>query len=78
MNTSVREDVAMIFASQLYSSIGFGFSLEKSFNQAMARLKVEGIEDEECNIPELFVKDGLNANDIYLIKNSESDIKYLK
>ena len=44
----------------------------------MARLKVEGIEDEECNIPELFVKDGLNANDIYLIKNSESDIKYLK
>ena len=78
MNTSVREDIAMIFASQLYSSIGFGFSLEKSFNQAMARLKVEGFEDEECNIPELFVKDGLNAKDIYLIKNNELDIKYLK
>lgn len=78
MNTSVKEDIAMIFASQLYSSIGFGFSLEKSFNQAMARLKVEGFEDEECNIPELFVKDGLNAKDIYLIKNNELDIKYLK
>lgn len=69
MNTSVREDVAMLFASQLYSSIGFGFSLEKSFNQAMVRLKLEGIEDKDCNIPELFVKDGLNAKDIYLIKN---------
>lgn len=44
----------------------------------LARLKVEGFEDAECNIPELFVKDGLNAKDIYLIKNNELDIKYLK
>ena len=71
MNTSVREDVATLFASQLYSSIGFGFSLDKAFKQAMARLSIEGIEKEDSNIPELFVKEGLNAEEIYLVKLKE-------
>lgn len=71
MNTSVREDVAMIFASQLYSSIGFGFSLDKAFKQAMARLSIEGIDKKDSEIPELFIKEGLNAEEIFLIKNKE-------
>lgn len=71
MNTAVREDVAMIFASQLYSAIGFGFSLDKAFKQAMAKLSLEGIETKDCEVPELFVKDGLKAEEIYLIKVKE-------
>ena len=68
MNTSVREDVATLFAAQLYSSIGFGFSLDKAFKQAMARLSIEGIEQKDADIPELFVKEGMDANEIYLVK----------
>lgn len=68
MNTSVREDVATLFAAQLYSSIGFGFPLDKAFKQAMARLSIEGIEQKDADIPELFVKEGMDANEIYLVK----------
>ena len=68
MNTSVREDVATLFAAQLYSSIGFGFSLDKAFKQAMARLSIEGIKQKDADIPELFVKEGMDANEIYLVK----------
>lgn len=73
MNTAVREDVAIIFASQLYSAIGFGFSLHKAFKQAMAKLALEGIESKDCEVPELFVKEGLNADEIYLIKAKENN-----
>lgn len=72
MNTSVREDVATLFAAQLYSSIGFGFSLDKAFKQAMARLSIEGIEKNDAEIPELFIKEGLTAEEIYLIKTKEN------
>ena len=71
MNTSVREDVATIFAAQLYSSIGFGYSLDKSFKQAMARLSIEGIERQDADIPELYVRSGIDANEIYLVKEKK-------
>lgn len=72
MNTSVREDVATIFAAQLYSSIGFGYSLDKSFKQAMARLSIEGIEKQDADIPELYVRSGIDANEIYLVKEKNN------
>ncbi len=71
MNTSVREDVATIFAAQLYSSIGFGFSLDKAFKQAMARLSIEGIEKQDVDIPQLYVRSGIDANEMYLVKKKE-------
>ncbi len=55
----------------IYSSIGFGFSLNKAFEQAMARLSMEGIDKKDSEVPELFIKEGLNAEEIYLIKNKE-------
>ena len=75
MNTSVREDVATIFAAQLYSSIGFGYSLDKSFKQAMARLSIEGIEKQDADIPELYVRSGIDANEIYLVKEKKQLIE---
>lgn len=36
MSDSIRDDTACTFAAQLYSSIGFGLSLQVSFNQAIA------------------------------------------
>ena len=78
MNTSVREDVATIFAAQLYSSIGFGYSLDKSFKQAMARLSIEGIEKQDADIPELYVRSGIDANEIYLVKEKKQLIELWK
>jgi hypothetical protein len=69
MNTSIGDDAARIFSSQFYSSIGFGHSVSKSFQQAKALLMMEGIPEE--NTPELFVKSGLNANEIILVKSNE-------
>mgnify|MGYP001660434077 CR=1 FL=1 len=39
MNNPIGDQVAIVFASQLYSSIGFGSSLEKAFQQAIVALK---------------------------------------
>lgn len=66
MNTSMGDNSAILFSSQLYSSIGFGLSLEKAFGQAKARLMLEGTNEE--NTPVLFVKDGFKAKDITFVK----------
>lgn len=69
MNTSIGDDAARIFSSQFYSSIGFGVSLGKAFEQAKALLMMEGIKEE--NTPELFVKEGLNADELIIVKPTE-------
>lgn len=66
MNDSIGDDAARVFAAQFYSSIGFGLSLEKAYAQAKAALMLEGILEE--NTPELYVKDGLSANDIIIVR----------
>ena len=68
MNDSISDDAAIIFASQLYSAIGFGNSLEKAFNQAKARILLEGINEDTT--PELYVNDNLESSDIYIVKNN--------
>ena len=47
------------------SSIGFGLSLEKAFQQAIVALKLYDIPEDET--PKLFVSDGIEANEIYLV-----------
>lgn len=66
MNTSIGDKAARVFSSQFYSSIGFGNSVKKAFQQAKALLMMEGIKEE--NTPELFIKPGLNGDDIILVK----------
>lgn len=65
MSDSIRDDTACTFAAQLYSSIGFGRSLQASFDQAKAELLLEGIPGE--NIPQIYVHDGVDLNDIVLV-----------
>ena len=65
MNNSLGDEVAIVFASQLYSSIGFGLSLEKAFQQAIVSLKLYEIPEEQ--IPQLYVLEGIEAKDIYLV-----------
>jgi len=68
MNTSIGDDAARIFSSQFYSSIGFGHSVGKAFQQAKAFLMLEGVSEE--NTPQLFIKKGLRADDIILVQPS--------
>lgn len=66
MNTSIGDEAALVFASQFYSSIGFGKSIKTAFDQARAALMLEGIPEEMT--PELYVRDSLKAEDIVLVK----------
>lgn len=68
MNNSISDEAAIVFASQLYSAIGFGNSLEKAFNQAKARLLLEGINEDLT--PELYVNENFKSSDIYIVKNN--------
>lgn len=69
MTISIGDEAACVFAAQFYSAIGFGLSLDKAFKQAKAALLLESIAEE--NTPELYVKDGLNAEDIYIVRPAE-------
>lgn len=66
MNSSIGDTADCVFAAQFYSAIGFGLSLQKAFDQAKAALMLEDIPEEAT--PELYVKDGLDANDIILVR----------
>jgi hypothetical protein len=66
MNTTISDEAARVFSSQFYSSIGFGLSVQKSFDQAKALLMMEGITEEET--PELFVKAGVDSNALVIVK----------
>ena len=66
MNTTIGDDSAIIFASQLYSAIGFGQPLDKAYAQAKAMLMLENTKEQ--NTPELFVKEGFEAKDIIFVK----------
>jgi hypothetical protein len=66
MNTSIGDDAARIFAAQFYSSIGFGLSVKRAFEQAKAALMLEGIAEQDT--PELFVADGVDSDQLILVK----------
>jgi hypothetical protein len=66
MNTSIGDEAARVFSAQFYSSIGFGHSIGRAFQQARAALMLAGIPEDST--PELFVAAGLNADDLVLVK----------
>lgn len=66
MNTSIGDEAARVFASQFYSSIGFGHSVKKAFDQAKALLMMEGIPEEDT--PELFLHDGLDPEMLVIVR----------
>ena len=58
MRISIGDDAARIFASQFYSAIGFGRSLDDAFKQAKAALMLENIREEQT--PVLLLKVGVD------------------
>jgi predicted RNase H-like HicB family nuclease len=66
MRAEIGDEAARVFAAQFYSAIGFGKSLKVAFEQAKAALMLEAIQEEDT--PLLFVKAGLDAGKIVLVK----------
>ncbi len=66
MNDSIGDEAAKVFAAQFYSAIGFGKSVRTAFEQAKAALMLENIP--EANTPELFMQEGIDADDFILVE----------
>ena len=72
MKTSIGDEAARIFASQFYSSIGFGLSVKKAFDQAKSLLMMEGIPEEDT--PELFTQGSVDAEELIIVNPSPNDL----
>ena len=71
MRTSIGDEAARIFASQFYSAIGFGKSLNNAFKQGKAALLMENIREEDT--PMLYINPANPAaGECPLIKNVSS------
>lgn len=66
MNTSIGDEAARVFAAQFYSAIGFGLSVRRAFEQARAALLLESIPEHDT--PELFVANGVDADELILVR----------
>lgn len=71
MNDTIGDDAARVFAAQFYSAIGFGYSVQRAFDQAKAQLMLESIPEE--NIPELFAREGLSADEVVLVRSDQHE-----
>lgn len=65
MTDSISDAAACAFAAQFYSSLGFGFSVKKAFEQAKGVMMLES--PTEANIPMLYTKDDIDADKLYLV-----------
>jgi len=65
MNDSVSDDTAAIFAGTFYRALAFGNSVKNAFAQGLVALRVRNIPEED--IPQLLVKDGVDADKIILV-----------
>lgn len=66
MNAPIGDDAARVFAAQFYSAIGFGYSVQRAFDQALTQLTLEGITEEKT--PQLFVREDVDADEVVLVR----------
>src|SRR5262249_39915278 len=60
MNRTISDRAAIQFAASFYGALAFGKSVQKAFEQGVARLSAEGIGEAET--PELLVRVGVDAS----------------
>jgi len=70
MKDSIGDEAARVFAAQLYSAIGFGRSLNDSFEQAKAALMLEGIQEDQT--PSLYLADSEDGDTVFLVRPHET------
>ena len=77
MTDSISDNGACSFAAQFYSSLGFGLSLQKAFDQAKASLALENVSEKD--IPFLYTKEGVDPDNYFIvIPKSQADFSYPK
>jgi CHAT domain-containing protein len=65
MAEPIDDDTAKVFAGQFYASLAAGNSLASAFDQA--RVQARMVNDDEEAQPRLFVREGLDADEMVLV-----------
>ena len=65
MDRTISDRAAIKFAASFYGALAFGRSVQKAFDQGVARLRAEGIA--EAGTPELLVRAGVDASRVVLV-----------
>jgi WD40 repeat protein len=65
MNRTITDRAAIKFAASFYGALAHGRSVQKAFEQGVARLSAEGIP--ESDTPELLMRAGVDASQIKLV-----------
>ena len=68
MSGEVDDEAARVFAGAFYRALGFACSVANAMQQGMAAVEVEGLRAGAR--PQIKVRKGLNAKDIYLVEPS--------
>jgi hypothetical protein len=66
MGRPIGDTAARVFAGALYNAIGFGYSVQRAFDQAVAALKLEGIPEDDT--PELVCAEGVDPDAVVLVQ----------
>jgi hypothetical protein len=69
MNADIGDEAARVFSAQFYSAIGFGRSVGEAFDQAITALMLEDIPEDKT--PEIFTREGIDANEVTLVRPIE-------
>ncbi len=70
MNRTITDRAAIKFAASFYGALAFGRSVQKAFDQGVARLSAEGIAEAET--PALLVRAGVDAAQLVLVGSTPS------
>lgn len=66
MNGAIEDASAIAFAAYFYQSLAFGCSVQEAFNLARNHLSLAGLRGAKT--PELFMREGMEAANAYLIE----------
>jgi WD40 repeat protein len=70
MNRTITDRSAIKFAASFYGALAFGRSVQKAFEQGVARLSAEGVT--EVDSPELTVRAGVDSARVVLVGSTPS------
>jgi len=70
MNDEIGDEAAIAFSGSFYRALGFGRSVQEAFDQGKLAIMFEGIAEE--HVPELLVKENVDASEIVLVDESFS------
>jgi WD40 repeat protein len=65
MSREITDRAAIKFAASFYGALSYGRSVQRAFDQGVARLHAEGID--EAGTPELLVRAGVDASRVVLV-----------